>query len=639
MTVAKYLLIALAALGFIAASVPLTAQCVDYSKDPAGCQPSTFDTPLGQMPSVRVNRQGNIDPFSSEEDARAGAAAIEKELHLFRNFEHLHWVLTVPSVKDPATGKWKGGDLDGEGDGRGLGVAGNCIFTGHGNGAGVRHAINIFKLQANPEKQPPVQVGEIPAMVEGNQGFDDRELRSLVYTTSKGEDRYILVRNGGTNTAGRMETYRIDMNTCLPISKSEVYDFHSQSHEFFLWHDPANSNRVLAYTTIWTSGLPDPDNPGLKIPDAVVMAVTDEETGEVLAKPKVLASFTLNEVGGPPINERPDATGLFSDGRFLDFSHLTNKGGQRGNFQNQEQNRLHSLSISDDGERVYVAGTTAGFYILNSEAIAHHTDAELAAGTAGCNQRSTIVNGENGAIDATKLAALAGDCVHMVVNDDPGLKAYLASNVSAQAKAERYLVLMTRSRFDVYPPVNASPTGTHSAVFVPDRPAMVRGNTKGRPAYVWLSDENGGCPLNYARIVSVESEITPFMVGAFAIPDNQLEECLDQATTEPNGQPRQQVAQQNHNPTVFKNLVFNTWYGHGLRAIDISIPQTPREVGYAMNIPHGIVRTYPVFKDGLIYWADNKTGLHVARYTGPRSNELPGPGTGVYEGNSTSPHR
>ena len=140
----------------------LGAQCVDYSKDPAGCQPSTFDTPIGQMPSVRVNRQGNIDPTSSEEDARAGATALEKELHLFRNFEHLHWVITVPSIKD-ATGKWKGGDLDGEGDGRGLGIAGNCLFAGHGNGPGVRHAINIFKLQPNPEKQPPVQVGEIPA--------------------------------------------------------------------------------------------------------------------------------------------------------------------------------------------------------------------------------------------------------------------------------------------------------------------------------------------------------------------------------------------------------------------------------------------------------------------------------------------
>ena len=616
----------------------LALQCVDYSKDPAGCQPSTFDTPFGQMPSVRVNRQGNIDPFSSEQDARAGVAALEKELHLFRNFEHLHWVLTVPSVKDAATGKWKGGDLDGEGDARGLGISGSCAFVGHANGPGVRHAINIFKLQPNPEKQPPVQVGEIPAMVEGNQGFDDRELRSLVYKTSSGEERQILVRNGGTNTAGRMESYQIDMNTCLPTSKSEVYDFHSQSHEFFLWQDPKNPSRILAYTTIWTSGLPDPDNPGLKIPDAVVMAVTDENTGAVLAKPKVLASFTLVDIGGPPINERPDSTGLFSDGRFLDFSHLRNQSGQTGNFQNQEQNRLHSLSVSDDGERVYVAGTTAGFYILNSEAIATHRDAELEAGTAGCNRRSTIVSAD-GVINPEKISAVANDCLRMVINDDPGLKAYLASNASPDAKAQRYIMLMTRSRFDVYPPVNATPTGTHSAVIVPNRPAQVKGNTKNRPAYVWLTDENGGCPLNGARMVSVESEIVPIMVGAFAIPDNQLDECLKQDITEPNGERRRRSAQQNHNPTVFKNIVFNTWYAHGLRAIDISIPQSPREVGYAMPLPQGIARTYPVFKDGLIYWADNDTGLHVAKYTGPRANELPGAGSGVYEGNATSPHK
>jgi hypothetical protein len=613
-------------------------QCVDHSKDPAGCQPSTFDTPLAQMPSVRVNRQGQIDPTSSEADAKAGAFELEKQLHLFRNFEHLHWVVTVPSTRDAATGAWKGGDLDGAGDGRGLGIAGNCLFVGHANGAGVRHAINIFKIQPNPEKQPPVQVGEIPAMSEGNQGFDDRELRSLVYKTSSGEDRYVLVRNAGTNTLGRMQSYQIDANTCLPTFTSEVTDFHSQSHEFFLWHDPANANRVLVYMTNWTGGLPDPEHPGLTVPDLIALAVTDERTGAVLPKAKMLAGFTLQDVGGPPIDERPDATGLFSDGRFLDFSDSKNRLGQAGNFQNREQNRLHSVSVTDDGERVYVAGTTAGFYVLDAEGIARATDAQLAAGTAGCNQRSTIVS-SGGVIDAAKLPALANDCLHMAVNNDPGLKAFLASNASPEIKANRYLVLLTRSRFDVYPPVNALPTGTHSAVFVPNRPARVRGNTKGRPAYVWLSDENGGCPLNHARMVSVESEMTPIMIGAFAIPDNLVEECLDQATTEPNGAQRRRVPQQNHNPTVFKNLVFTTWYGHGLRAIDISNPYTPREVGYALTIPQGVARTYPVFKDGLIYWVDNDTGLHVARYTGPRRDELPGPGTGTYEGNATSPHR
>ncbi len=339
------------------------------------------------MPSVRVNRLGEIDPTSSEADARIGAALLEEKLHLFRNMQHIHWVLTVPSTKD-ATGRWTGGDLDARGDGRGLGIAGNCIFVGHANGAGFKHAINIFKIQPDPQRQPPVQVGEIPAMFIGNEGFDDRELRSLVYKNAKGEDRYLLVRNAGTNTLGRMETYTIDMNTCLPTAKSDVVDFGGQSHEFFMWHDPANQKRVLIFMTNWTSGLPDPDRPGMKTSDLTVLAVTDEDTGEPLMKPKTLAGFSLQEVGGPPVNEKPDATGLFSDGRFLDFSDNKNLAGRAGNFQNNEQNRLHSLSVLDDGERAYVAGTTAGFYVLDTEAIAHHKDAELAAGAAGRLQRT-----------------------------------------------------------------------------------------------------------------------------------------------------------------------------------------------------------------------------------------------------------
>jgi hypothetical protein len=47
------------------------------------------------------------------------------------------------------------------------------------------------------------------------------------------------------------------------------------------------------------------------------------------------------------------------------------------------------------------------------------------------------------------------------------------------------------------------------------------------------------------------------------------------------------------------------------------VPQNAREVGYAAPAPHGSARTYPVFKDGLMYWVDNDTGLHIARYTGP----------------------
>jgi hypothetical protein len=621
-----------------AATAAVSRGCIDYSSDPAGCQPSTFETPTGQMPSRRVGRDGKIDARSSEADARAGAALDERKLHLFRNVTPLHWTLTVPSVKDASTQGWTGGDLDAMGDARGLGIAGSCIFVGHENGLGQKHPINIFKIQADAVRNAPVQVGEIPAMAQGDQGFDDRELRSLAYTTSGGQKRQILVRNGGTQSIGREMVYDIDRNTCLVKSVSGTYDFGGQSHEFYLWHDPVNPNRILVYMTIWTPAVPDPNNPGLAVADLYVMAITDEHTGDILPVPRIDATFTLQDAGGPRINEKPDATGLYSDGRFIDYSVNKDLWGTPGSLNKTEQNKLHSISVSNDGERGYVAGTTAGFYVLNTEAIARHTDADLAAGKAGCNLHTSMVASAAG-LDAARLSELARDCVHMVINDDPGLVAYLGSNVPAEAKLERYLALQTRSRFDVYPPFNAIPTGTHSAIPVPDRPAQVRGNTKGRPAYVWLSDENfGGCPLNYARMVSVEQEGFPAMIGAFAIPDNLLDNCLKQPITEPDGVTRRRpIAQQNHNPTVFRDLVFTTWYGHGLRVIDISNPMTPREVGYALPVPQGIARTYPIFKDGLLYWADNRTGLHVAKYTGPYANEIPA--QGVYEGNATSPHQ
>ena len=395
-------------------------------------------------------------------------------------------------------------------------------------------------------------------MFEGNEGFDDRELRVAGVSDLSGEDRYILVRNAGTNTAGRMETYRIDPNTCLPASKSEDDRLPFAVARILPLARPANANRVLVYMTNWTGGVPDPEQPGLKVPDLIALAVTDEDTGEVLAKPKLLAGFTLQEVGGPPIDERPDATGLFSDGRFLDFSD--SKRPWPGGELSEPRAEPAAFGVGDARRRARIRRRDDRRVLRpRLEAVARSRDAQLTAGTAGCNQRSTIV-AANGVIDAAKLPSLANDCLRMVVNNDPGLKAFLASNASPETKANRYLVLLTRSRFDVYPPVNASPTGTHSAVFVPDRPARVRGNTKGRPSYVWLSDENGGCPFNYARMVSVESEMTPIMIGAFAIPDNQIDECLTQATTEPNGQPRRRNPQQNHNPTVFKNLVFTTWY-------------------------------------------------------------------------------
>ncbi len=208
----------------------------------------------------------------------------------------------------------------------------------------------------------------------------------------------------------------------------------------------------------------------------------------------------------------------------------------------------------------------------------------------------------------------------MIVNDDPGLKAYLASNAPPQAKLRAVPGARDALALRPYPPFNAIPTGAHSAVIIPDRPALVRGNTKERPAYVWLSDENfGGCPLNYARVGLHRSGGVPR--DDWRLRDSgQSARELPEAGRSPSPTASRSAGRsrsRTHNATVFKNLVFNTWYGHGLRVIDISNPMTPREIGHALPVPQGIARTYPMFKDGLIYWTDNRTGLHVAQVHGP----------------------
>jgi hypothetical protein len=614
--------------------------CRDPSSDPSGCQPSTFETPIALIPGGRVDRNGNLDPTSSPREAMAGAFLLERKLGLFRNFEHLHWVPLVPSVRDPVTRAWSGGDLDGyptSWGSRALGIAGDCLFVGHSNstnttGPGVTHDMSVFRIQRDPEKNPPVEVGRIAQLTTngGLTALRDRESRAYLYTSTDGVDRMLMVRNVATGTAGQVITYAIDPITCLPLDEGHVAGG-VVAHEFYLWHDPKNSNRFLVLAQTF-NGAPE---------DLIVTAITDEQTGRVLESPQLLASFTLQVQGGPVRDDAGDRAGLYADGQFTNYSHLTDAWGRAGARQNSQSNALHSGSLSDDGERFYAAGGTAGVYVLNTERIANNTNAEVASGGA-CNQRSTNVwvDGQiGGQLDVSRLPLLANDCIHTVLFDDPRVTAMLASNFPDDVKRLRYALLEQRSRFDFNPPLVAS-VGVHSAVPIPNRPSRSGQNSKGRPAYVLVTEETpfGPCPERGMRIVSVEQETTPMLIGTFAMPDSMVENCLAQPATEPDGTMKMHRPMMHaHNPTVFKNIAFVNWQGHGLRAIDISNPFTPRELGHARPVPWGDVMTYPDFKDRLIYVADNHTGLHVFKYVGPRADELPA--SAVYSSNRTSPHR
>ena len=596
----------------------------------------TFDIPFGELPGGRVDASGYLDPTSSPEDAHKGAFVAAKRLGLFKNFEWVHWLPTVPSKRDPATGKWSGGDLDGFPTGwgsTGLGIAGDCLYWGRSNstnttGPGATRDVKIFRIQSDPEKNPPVEAGTMPQLTaaEGKTAVRDRELRAYNYTSTDGVERMLMVRAAATGTGGDVITYTMDPQTCLPLDGGAAAAG-VLAHEFYLWHDPDNPNRFIVASQTY----------GSQDEDLVFTAITDERTGTVLQVPLLLASFTLEEIGGPVRNEVPDRTGLFSDGRFADFRHLTDARGRPGASQRTQGNDLHSGTMSEDGERFYAGGGTAGMYILNTEKIANSTNAELAAGNV-CNRRSTNVwvDGKVGGLfDVARLPEVADDCVHPVLNSDPGVLAFLASDLSEREKLVRYTRLEQRSRFDFTPPFVAM-VGVHSAVPVPNRASRSRGNAGGRPAYVAITEEwpFGPCPERSFRILTVESEINPMMVGAHAMSDSLVDNCLKQPA--PPGSTIRPMMHA-HNPTVLENLVFVNWLGHGIRALDISNPFNPQEVGHARPVPWGDIMTYPDIHNGLIYVGDNHTGLHVFKYTGPRADEVP---RGVvYSSNRTSPHR
>jgi len=615
------------------------AGCIDPGTgQPVDCVPATyttFDIPFAKLPGGRMDAHGNLDPKSSPEDAHAGAFVAAKRLGLFRNFEWVHWVPTAPSRKDPATGKWCCGDLDGFPSGwgsTGLGIAGDCLYWGRSNstnttGPRVTLDVKIFRIQPNPERDPPVLVGTMPQLTvdNGETAVRDRELRPYNYTSTDGKERMLMVRSAATGTGGDVITYTLNPKTCLPVD-SGYKAKGVLAHEFYLWHDPRNANRLLVLSQTY----------GSQDDDLIVTAITDERTGEVLKEPVFLASFTLENIGGPVRNERPDATGLYSAGRFADYSHLTDQWGRPGASQPTQVNSLHSGTLSDDGERFYVAGTTAGMYILDTEKIAHNTNAQIASG-AVCSQRSSNawVDGKvGGVVDVHRLPAVANDCVHPVLNSDPGVLAMLRSERSDADKLARYTRLETRSRFAFTPPLVAM-VGVHSAVPVPNRPSLTKGNVKKRPAWVVITEEwpFGPCPERGLRIINVESEITPMMVGTLAQSDSMVEKCL--AQPKPPGALIRPMMHA-HNPTVLPNLVLVGWLGHGVRAIDISNPFDPREVGHARPVPWGDIMTYPDIHNGLIYVGDNQTGLHVLKYTGPHADEIPK--HAIYSSNRTSPH-
>ncbi|MBI4391265.1 MAG: hypothetical protein HY575_05220 [candidate division NC10 bacterium] len=220
---------------------------------------------------------------------------------------------------------------------------------------------------------------------------------------------------------------------------------------------------------------------------------------------------------------------------------------------------LHSMSVSDDGTRVYMADSRVGFYLVDST--------PLATGAA-CDKSHVGAN----------------PCLRKV-NPDPA------------------------AVLDPSPP---DAGGHHSMVKVP-------GARPGGQVFAIGSDEVGGptrCPWSWSRILDITSEMNPIQIATFLLPENLVGNCPRSNQKVNLGTPLEGGRFRAHNPTALKNLVVHSWYAGGLRIYDISNPYIPVEVG--VFFPEAVTNTtfvsdddenqvslwsYPVIKDGLIYGA------------------------------------
>lgn len=271
----------------------------------------------------------------------------------------------------------------------------------------------------------------------------------------------------------------------------------------------------------------------------------------------------------------------------------------------------HEAIMSTDGRRIYVAQPMAGFLQLDSS--------NLLESLRG-----------NGSCDPAPPDEMPGDD-HCLTVLDPNVE----SSLEAQSIQDGW---------------------HHTLQAVPGRPYMLALSESSGPGGADPANPNhyAGCPggeMQVFSIVDAEAEsgsngrnetigaLHPEPVGTYTIPEQRPENCGSEGwnpdeVTWPGWMTP-------HFALPFPDIAFATYYSGGLRAIDISDPTNPVQVGYYRNTPVQEVRwpsygspggeykpypfafSYPMTHDGYVIYGDVSSGLYVLEYTGPHADQIP----------------
>ncbi|HZH17800.1 MAG TPA: hypothetical protein VE057_25840 [Archangium sp.] len=435
-------------------------------------------------------------------------------------------------------------------------VAGNCLYVGSrvGRRPGTGAAFGtpalppeLLILDIQDPRRPEV-VGALPTLLNAT----SRELRTI-------PDRNTLIvmnfRETGPDS-GAVNNFQIyDITDCRnPVLKQTLSLGVDRPHEFFLWRDPKNPGRFLLFAAIHLGTVMEPS--------LRVYELRDPPNGPI--NPDPVATFTLS----PAVpRAEPTDPGAYRDDHFVFNAERPAT----------QRNNVHSMSVTKDGARTYVAHIHAGYYVIDSSRLAQGLP---------CTPHTVTT-------DAT-------------TNTDPNL-------------CLRKLNPEPGARVDFTPSYAWT---EHSVYPVPGRP------------YLLVSGERNGvdtCPWSWGTILDISVERFPQVVSRYMVPENLEANCFAGGP----GDPALQREFSPHQQLVFPNLFFISWYSAGLRAWDIANPVLPMEVGVYVpkpapdvvepfrNSPDVWFWSQPFLYNGLIYMADINSGLYILRYKGPRADELP----------------
>ncbi|TMG36780.1 MAG: hypothetical protein E6H88_08800 [Chloroflexi bacterium] len=515
----------------------------------------------------------------------------------------------TPIEKIPSGGEMKNFQLVGQnqlldpkfnlprGMGGGITAIRDCLYAG----SSIAYQPTLILDMKDLTK--PTVVGEVPGIAGKGMGIEAIEavgdLNLLVNTArnSKGwTEAPPKVAPADTNV-GLVVYDATDCKKPTIVSKIDVKN--TFLHYMTLWRDPNKPDRVFVSVT-YNSGVPE---------DGVDVRVWDLTGCPKSCNPKLAGEWGLRAQLGIPAN----VTTKYEGGTRVDNT------------------QTHDVTWSLDGRRMHLAQTKYGYLQIDSSALAEGRSCDPSP---------------------AKSKTEAGHCLSVLPDFKP-----LAAFGTEVANVHGVVSIPGRPYVAIQHEGHACPFGGITFAYIGDKDTF---STYDRQTGQLVAPGGAG------SVGVFRGDLYPRNVGTFAIPEQNPDRCPRQgdqippttAATGIYGADVMRSSKTVHNALAFPSVLFATWYGAGLRAIDITNPSSPFELGYFFNKPvpevrycsegsagpcdkpeldaEGVpvrvkqllppdvfARSYPILMNGHIVYYDENSGIYVLKYTGPHANELP----------------